>query len=204
MKSKKMTKSTFAIIIMGIVMVAMLAFGGTFAYFTSTTGTKAINEITTGTVKLTATGQVKTIEGLLMPGDVLCDAVKVTTAGSTVDTYVIVEFEFSAGNSGITAALKTSTDGKWAKYGETNYYIWSDTTGAPKAVAKDTELSVVDVIKFTSNSNWDTSDPAKVDENKPTDMGATVKLTLGAKSVQVKNVEANAKAILTAAGYTVA
>ena len=36
MKSKKMTKSTFAIIIMGIVMVAMLAFGGTFAYVTAT------------------------------------------------------------------------------------------------------------------------------------------------------------------------
>ena len=35
LKSKKMSKSTFAIIIMAIAMVAMLAFGGTYAYFTS-------------------------------------------------------------------------------------------------------------------------------------------------------------------------
>ena len=35
MKSKKMTKSTFAVIIMAVAMVAMLAFGGTYAYFTA-------------------------------------------------------------------------------------------------------------------------------------------------------------------------
>ena len=35
LKSKKMSKSTFAVIIMAILMVAMLAFGGTYAWFTS-------------------------------------------------------------------------------------------------------------------------------------------------------------------------
>jgi len=37
LKSKKMTKSTFAVIIMAVLLVAMLAFGGTYAYFTATT-----------------------------------------------------------------------------------------------------------------------------------------------------------------------
>ena len=201
MKSKKMAKSTFAIIIMGIVMVAMLAFGGTFAYFTSTAGTKTATA-TTGTVKLTATGTVKEITGFLMPQDVLCDAVTVTTAGSTVDTYVIVEFSLSAGTTSLTVELKSTADGKWVKYGETDYYIWSDaTTSTPKAVAKDTTLSVVDQVKFDSNSDWNTS---VEDSTKPVDMGAEVSLKLGSKSVQVKNVEADAKTILTAAGYTVA
>ena len=59
MKSKKMTKSTFAIIIMAIAMVAMLAFGGTYAYFTATA-----NELTgsanTGTIRLSA-GETATV-----------------------------------------------------------------------------------------------------------------------------------------------
>ena len=51
LKSKKMTKSTFAVIIMAILMVAMLAFGGTYAYFTATTQ-KDQTDITLGYLKL--------------------------------------------------------------------------------------------------------------------------------------------------------
>ena len=54
MKSKKMTKSTFAIIIMAIAMVAMLAFGGTYAYFTATAQDKT-GSIKTSHVKLSTT-----------------------------------------------------------------------------------------------------------------------------------------------------
>ena len=61
LRSKKMTKSTFAVIIMAIAMVAMLAFGGTYAYFTAeakdskTTVSIAKLELTLGDVASTTT-----------------------------------------------------------------------------------------------------------------------------------------------------
>ena len=69
MKSKKMTKSTFAIIIMGIIMVAMLAFGGTFALFTAET-TRKTGSFTTGHVYLKSNASTLTIGGTnVVPGD---------------------------------------------------------------------------------------------------------------------------------------
>ena len=47
MKSKKMNKSTFAIVIMAIVMVAILAFGGTYAYFTANAVGESVSNIKT-------------------------------------------------------------------------------------------------------------------------------------------------------------
>jgi len=63
LKSKKMNKSTFAVIIMAIVMVAMLAFGGTYAWFTSQKVTMSTDATTNmgriilneGSKKITAT-----------------------------------------------------------------------------------------------------------------------------------------------------
>ena len=70
MKSKKMTKSTFAIIIMAIAMVAMLAFGGTYAYFTATA-----NDVS-GTVRtayLSLTNETETLTKVattdILPGE---------------------------------------------------------------------------------------------------------------------------------------
>ena len=78
MKSKKMTKSTFAIIIMAIAMVALLAFGGTYAYFTATTtAAESTQTLTTGKVVL-GTAEAVTLKldlaeddtrTLLLPGD---------------------------------------------------------------------------------------------------------------------------------------
>ncbi len=52
MKSKKMAKSTFAVIIMAIVMVALMAFGGTYAYFTATARHEQIDNIKTAKLEL--------------------------------------------------------------------------------------------------------------------------------------------------------
>ena len=73
LKSKKMSKSTFAIIIMAIAMVAMLAFGGTYAWFTSSTIT-ATSDATTqmGKIVLTASGDALSSTSLtadVLPGE---------------------------------------------------------------------------------------------------------------------------------------
>ena len=101
LKSKKMTKSTFAIIIMAIVMVAMLAFGGTYAYFTaSATGIKD-HQIKTGTVSLTTdvNGSVTEedanrtfVTGPVVPGMNILETGKALSVKnlSTVETFIYV------------------------------------------------------------------------------------------------------------------
>ena len=98
---KKMTKSTFVIIIMAVAMVAMLAFGGTFAYFTATT-TEASDTATTGTVKLGANTIATLVDTNVVSGQQLfgeSSKVQVTSA-SNVDTYVFITFTVSMSGAG--------------------------------------------------------------------------------------------------------
>ncbi len=109
-KTKKMTKSTFVIIIMAIAMVAMLAFGGTYAYFTATTAKVASgNTATTGTVQL-GTNSVSNIKatGVVSGDDILKGADgtgtgKVTIVNkSNVATYIFVTFDATFKEDGAT------------------------------------------------------------------------------------------------------
>ena len=60
---------------MAILMVAMLAFGGTYAYFTSTAGTAFDSSTNAGIIKLSANGDVFTATSTLtqdvLPGEPL-------------------------------------------------------------------------------------------------------------------------------------
>ena len=100
MKSKKMTKSTFAVIIMAVLMVAMMAFGGTYAYFTAVTEAKS-GTAKTGRVQLNGNSAVQ-VNAMVVPGQkVITDSVSVTS-NSTVKTYVFVRFSatFTKGTEG--------------------------------------------------------------------------------------------------------
>ena len=78
-KINKLGKSTFVIAILSFILVAVLAFGGTYAYFSATAG-KAAGELTTGHLSLTIdsnTGAVKDINGftadetIVQPGQLI-------------------------------------------------------------------------------------------------------------------------------------
>lgn len=90
---KKMNKSTIAIIIMAVVMVAMLAFGGTYAYFTATSATRS-SEFHVGKVALTSTGTFTSYTNKnVVPGDKVLEGSVSYINQSTVDTYVAVVFD---------------------------------------------------------------------------------------------------------------
>ena len=109
MKSKKMTKSTFAIIIMAVIMVAMLAFGGTYAYFTASSGAKT-GSVTTGTLNIGGTLTFSASDDSLVPNQVVTigDMSTVTVTGTTVAAYR-VKFEITSimdGSDDVTEAKK--------------------------------------------------------------------------------------------------
>ncbi len=196
-KSRKMTKSTFAIIIMGIMMVAMLAFGGTFAYFTAT-ATKNSASITTGTVGL----QVSQISGdaytltmeNVVPGDVISSsALTLTTESAGTDLFIAIKVVLTnedgslAGNNlaDVTKWLNATpyTSATWVRTSTDNVYVLGSGTTA-KSVPSAAQVKITpDQIKFEANADWVQG------STKPVLMGASLTITFEARAIQAKNLE---------------
>ena len=83
---------------MAIAMVAMLAFGGTYAYFTDTATGSTTNSVLTGTVDLgasaTVTLAIQDDETLLLPGDTLTMTANVDNT-SDVAIWAFVVFDLT-------------------------------------------------------------------------------------------------------------
>ena len=195
---KKMTKSTFVIIIMAVAMVAMLAFGGTFAYFTATAKQDSA-DITTGYVKLNSNGGLAKIELTnVMPRDELVAADGITL---TVDTseakgnYVAIKFTITAvaedGSPIDVSSLGLNADSILASNGEgwykadadNNIYIYG--TDESTAVAKTGEVIVnSSAFVFDATDNW-TQGQTHSDDKL---MKATITITMEARSIQSSHV----------------
>lgn len=206
-KKRKMSKSTFAIIIMAIAMVAMLAFGGTYAYFTATATTKTTGEFTTGSIKLEANDDASFTASLtnVVPGDELSTgALTLETTSSGTDSYIAIRVTITATDSSDAPLVLTGTSlespegllsdtpytgSTWVagtgKY--TNVFVLAATT-TPKAVPTAQTINITgDKLVFTADDEWiqDNDKEGYISQSKL--MGATLNITIEAKSVQSKN-----------------
>ena len=189
MKSKKMTNSTFAIIIMAIAMVAMLAFGGTYAYFTAQT-TAVSPTTTTGRVQLGA-NSVATLTQQVVPGQELLSGDVTVTSNSTVDTYVFITFsasiEKAAGddvNTAVPAAVTDTPDAegeyKLVATPVTGWNLIADSTTVyyKKVTANTaTPITVCSSIKFDGYS-------VSTESLKGSLMDATITVTIDSSAIQ--------------------
>lgn len=228
-KKKKMSKSTFAIIIMAVVMVAMLAFGGTYAYFTATATKKSTGEFTTGSIKLEANGDATFITGLkdVVPGDKLTTGpLTLTTTSAGTDSYIAIKVTIKATDAndkeldlagtslasaiGLLATAPTTeyTGSTWvAGTGDYDDVFVLAATTTPTPVATGQTIKITDAaLIFQANDNWDQT--AAAGGNYISDsrlMGATLNITIEARSVQSKNWNdgGDASASDTAADATV-
>ncbi len=228
LKSKKMTKSTFAIIIMAIVMVAMLAFGGTYAYFTASATGVTNHQIKTGKVSLTTdvndgTGDdaiATFVTGPVVPGmEILAEDQKLSVTNlSTVETFIYVTFSveidgleaptgMGEGYNFETEKAKLLTVGDhtgWtALDGETGVY-WKRAGIA--ITDEDTEADEIDFctsITFNADNNYvDGTFNKDTSDTKFDVEGKTIKVTFKAMSIQAYGLTGNTDALLAADGYT--
>ena len=184
MKSKKMTKSTFAIIIMGIVMVAMLAFGGTFAYFTATSD-KASATITTGKVQLGA-NTITSVKGNIVSGQQIVSAVTVESK-SDVDTWIFVTFSVG-GIEGVTAsaskeAYNTATgEAYFLEYAvETG---WTAVTGKTNVFGRKVDANTAKAISVCSSVTFWGKSASTTAGGLGSLMGKTIEISLASESIQ--------------------
>ena len=207
-KKRKMSKSTFAIIIMAVVMVAMLAFGGTYAYFTATATKKTTGEFTTGSIKLESNDDATFVSGLtdVVPGDALTTGpLTLTTTSAGTDSYIAIKVTIEATDAkGVDLVLtgtslesaigllatEPTTGSKWvAGTGDyTDVFVLAATT-TPTPVATGQTIKITDKeLIFQADDNWDQTAAAGADYISDSKlMGATLNITIEARSVQSKN-----------------
>lgn len=109
MKSKKMTKSTFVVIIMAIAMVALLAFGGTYAYFTANATGEAVGNIKTAKLQLLnkSTRLTYTATDEIVPGAYVYG--EGNLAGTNVTKYQTIDLELGDTNAAVYAFVRVTT-----------------------------------------------------------------------------------------------
>lgn len=131
-KINKVGKSTFAVAILSFLLVAVLAFGGTYAYFSAKT-TEATGSVTTGHIKIsandaTAITSISTGTAIVAPGAEIIESGKKITATveANINYYARVKFtvnvtlaEGASGHNGVitpangeTPAVLDTTVGK--------------------------------------------------------------------------------------------
>ena len=211
MKSKKMTKSTFAIIIMGIVMVAMLAFGGTFAYFTAKTSDKQSGAITTGLISLKA-GDSVTMTGntsALLPKESVTANLEYTD-GSTRGTWIVIEATADESKlGGATLTLKDVTlseagltAAKYTKEGGNTIFVIENSDKADLDKVKVSQFTASVVVEYdATEENLDGKTAAEL-----TKMGKEFTITFKAQSIQHSGFATATEALtaLNLTGYTAA
>ncbi|MBE5741619.1 MAG: hypothetical protein E7351_03750 [Clostridiales bacterium] len=181
MKSKKMTKSTFAIIIMAIAMVAMLAFGGTYAYFTATATAQESGTVTLGTVKLTSSAATTFITDVTaMPGDTILEGgVTLSVDGSTATTGDWVAVKVTVGGTATANLITVDLGEDWEETSDgSGIYVYN-------TKVTDSVTVLADGFELQATDNW-TQGEAASDEGI---MGKTITLTVNAASIQGENVD---------------
>lgn len=220
-----MSKSTFAIIIMAVVMVAMLAFGGTYAYFTATATKKTTGEFTTGSIKLESNDDATFVSGLtnVVPGDALTTGpLTLTTTSAGTDSYIAIKVTIEATDDNDAPldltdtslesaigllATEPTTGSTWvAGTGNyTNVFVLA-ATKTPTKVATAQTIKITDAaLIFQADDDWNqtTADGSGDYISDSKLMGATLNITIEARSVQSDNWNDGGDASATGTAATV-
>ena len=194
-------------------MVAMLAFGGTYAYFTATATKKTTGEFTTGSIKLESNDDATFVAGLtnVVPGDALTTGpLTLTTTSAGTDSYIAIRVTIEATDAkgapldltdtslesaiGLLATAPTTaptTGSTWvAGSGNyTNVFVLAATT-TPTKVATAQTIKITDAaLIFQADDDWNqtTADGSADYISDSKLMGATLNITIEARSVQSEN-----------------
>ena len=191
-------------------MVAMLAFGGTFAYFTAKTTDKQSGDITTGLISLKA-GDTVTMEGntnALLPKESITAKLEYTDS-STRGTWIVIEATADKSKLGENAKL-TLTDITLSETGLTAAKYKNESGNVIFVIENSdkAEMDLVKAAKFTASvvAEYDATEE-NLDGKTATEltyMGKIFTITFKAQSIQHSgcNDAATALANLNITGYT--
>lgn len=194
-KYKKLTRSSFVIVALCLALVGILAFGGTYAYFSA--NASASGNVSMGTLKVKLNNGATTLsltDSEVVPNQQVFDGSTVTLSYDTTDINFYVRIKFSASVEGeitpgageptVEKALSVTGFSGWVKSGDYYYLGTAETaTKATGTTAPTTVPATVAVAKEVG-ANGSTAY-----------MAATIKI-----EISVETIQADYLAISTNAG----
>lgn len=193
-KINKLGKSTFVVAILSFLLVAVLAFGGTYAYFSATAGATQAGDLTVGTLSLdlkNKAGDSVTTMGnaqIAQPGQYLIgsktwDASANEGKGAWVENKETYTFDLTGTN--INSYIRIKISATLTNHGpnatdtnEDSKVTYADNKGGDKAIASDADL-----FQFSALSGW-----VKVGEwyyQGTADSDTALKVASGAESPEI-------------------
>lgn len=156
-KYSKMKKSSFAILALSLILVAVLAFGGTYAYFTASAN--ASDTITMGNLVLndgTAALTFDLTNDEVVPGQVIINETNKLTLKVTTNIKTMMLAEITAVTTSGTNVVLTFTEGaKWTPVtGATGYFAFEPSTDVFYTEENDAALDLITGLAIDrSNGN---------------------------------------------------
>ena len=151
-KINKFGKSSFVVAILSFLLVAVLAFGGTYAYFSASAGATEADPFTVGTLNITLTdgeGEAYTMGAfeIIQPGQYILGS---ETFDADQNKYVVTDQELSVkfGTTNINAYVRIKISAQLLN-GEGKPFDYSTNTKADKTVASD-----ADFFQFSEIAGW--------------------------------------------------
>lgn len=164
-KYSKIKKSSFAILALSLILVAVLAFGGTYAYFSSTTGAMT-GSVTTGTLKLTggttSLAIVETEDSLVPNQTVTLDTTGIKLQGNTISALrmnlsvtKIVKSDSTEVKTGLDDLIELDIDvavsgANWLQDGTTSTYYYNKAVVGGSTATAETALDATISLKLKS------------------------------------------------------
>ncbi len=188
-KINKLGKSTFVIAILSFLLVAVLAFGGTYAYFSATSGDAISDSVTLGHLEVAlagvSDGDILLVEEKAVPNQPILDkAITLDMGDTNIDAYVRLQFDIEVKLTGGADVVWGTGEGKagieeedflsgdelagWVKVGN-YYYQGANEEADATVVSADVELDLdIRISKAVGNYFQD----------------AVVTITISAEAVQ--------------------
>ena len=202
-KINKLGKSTFVIAILSFLLVAVLAFGGTYAYFSDNAAVKGTATMGTLTMKLkdgTNDAADFTISGYVQPNQDIMSGKSLTidATGTTIEYFVRVKVDATVATAGEHASqcgepediLLESLGEDWT-YDETTKYYYledSETAANAKKCAAAEATNVTPVVKI---------DPKVGNKGCTAYMGKTITVNITVEVLQANYLGTNATGAVT-------
>ncbi|MBQ9795513.1 MAG: hypothetical protein IJW36_00940 [Clostridia bacterium] len=179
-------------------MIAMLAFGGTYAYFTAT-ATDGVGTVSTAVIAIANDGTenlTMSVTENLLPYQEVTATLKLDNT-STVETWVFIELDYSvktqttAGDMDENTSFVLKSQGGVTGTGTTWTLVDGETNVYASNVAVEANTDLTAVLTFVFNADVNNVEAAGVPE-----MGATYEISVSASAIQ--NIGSNGSAFADA------
>ncbi|MBQ9795580.1 MAG: hypothetical protein IJW36_01280 [Clostridia bacterium] len=186
-KKHKMNKSTFLNIVLSIVILCLLAFGGTYAYFTAVAQDRTAN-ITTGYVKLFADENFQLSATSVLPGDTIA-ASGLTLTPVTSDPegeWIAIRVSITGEKADVLSINKAGVGEDWIEIEETGIFVYKAKTTSPVVVFDGGFEFSKDIEDTWYDKAEDGSTPTTSQNGL---MNATITIKVEARAIQGSNID---------------